>query len=231
MVHLKEVVDAPYPAFDDRREAGSALADFLMEKDASVDVIFAVPSGGVAVARAVADRLGVPFDMMLVRKLPLPMEPEAGFGAVTLHGEVELNHALVRAWGLSDQDIRQVIARVMGELRGREQKFQAGRDRADAAGKGILLVDDGLASGFTMRAAVKEIQRREPLCISVGIPDAPLATITSLEPIVDDLYCLAAQRGGGFAVASFYKRWHDLTDDEVLALLRTGPAGSRSGSG
>jgi putative phosphoribosyl transferase len=231
MVHLKEVVDAPYPAFENRQEAGWALAEFLMEKDASVDVIFAVPSGGVAVGRAVAERLGAPFDLILVRKLPLPMEPEAGFGAVTLHGEVELNDALVRAWGLSGEDIRQVIARVTGELRQREHRFLAGRERLDPAGKGVLLVDDGLASGFTMKVAVKGLQRREPLSISIGVPDAPLATIRSIEPFVDDIYCLAAQRWGGFAVASFYKHWHDLTDDEVLALLRAGPAGSQPGGG
>ncbi len=223
-MHLKQAVDAPYPAFEDRRDAGQTLADYLMEQDAEVEAILAVPSGGVAVGRVVAERLGVPLDIILVRKLPLPMEPEAGFGAVTLQGEVELNQALVRAWGLSDEDIRTAITRVMAELRQREARFLTGRARVDPAGKSVLIVDDGLASGYTMKAAVKELQRRDPLGICVGVPDAPVETIEAVAPLVDELYCLAAQKRPGFAVASFYRSWHDLSDDEVVALLEAGPA-------
>lgn len=222
MVHLREVVGAPYAAFQDRRHAGHELADFLIERDASVGAIFAVPSGGVAVARAISERLGVPFDMILVRKLPLPMEPEAGFGAVTINGEVALNEPLVAASRLSHEDIRAVAARVVEELRQREARFLAGRPRLDPAGKDLLIVDDGLASGFTMRAAIRELERREPHSVNVAVPDAPVRTIEAVEPLVDDLYCLVAQRGGSFAVASFYREWHDLTDGEVVELLRAG---------
>ncbi|MHC4591871.1 MAG: phosphoribosyltransferase, partial [Planctomycetota bacterium] len=100
MAHLREVVDRPYVAFHDRDEAGRTLAQYLLDEGASVDLVAAVPSGGVAVARPLAERLDVPFDMLLVRKLPLPMAPEAGFGAVTLGGQVVLNAALVHAWHL-----------------------------------------------------------------------------------------------------------------------------------
>ncbi len=220
MRHLREVVDGPYAAFLDRAEAGRQLADFLLDQGAPVEAVVAVPSGGVAVAGPLAERLGVPFDLMLVRKLPLPTAPEAGFGAVTLHGEVELNDRLVRAWGLSEEIIGDVVARVMAELRERESKFLAGRIRLDPAGKDVLLVDDGLASGFTMRAAIKELRRVGPRKLIVGVPDAPLSTIEQVAPLVDALYCLVAQRRGSFAVASFYARWHDLTDREVIKLLR-----------
>jgi putative phosphoribosyl transferase len=219
MVHVREVVDRPYPAFASRADAGRQLAEFLLEKEASADVIIAVPSGGVAVGRALAEQLGAPFDMILVRKLPLPAEPEAGFGAVTLHGEVALNDALVAACELSEEDIRAVILRVMGELRQRQARFLAGRPRPDPAGKDVLVVDDGLASGFTMQVAVRELQRREPHSLSVAVPDAPLSTVKAIEPLVDDLYCLVGQRRGPFAVASFYAEWHDLTDGEVMELL------------
>jgi putative phosphoribosyl transferase len=222
MLHVKEFVDRPYPAFENRHDAGLALAEFLLEKDASVDAIVAVPSGGVAVARSLSDRLGVPFDIILVRKLPLPMEPEAGFGAVTLNGEVELNDALVGAWGLSERDIQGVVKSVLKELRQRKATFLAGRQRLDPAGRDVLLVDDGLASGYTVKVAIRELQRREPHSVGVAVPDAPLSTAKSIEPLVDDLYCLVAQRQGSFAVASFYRQWHDLTDDEVMGLLRGG---------
>lgn len=231
MVHLREVVGEAYPAFQNRADAGCQLAEFLLEKDASVEVIAAVPSGGVAVARELADRLGVPLDVIVVRKLPLPMEPEAGFGAVTLHGEVELNDAMVAAWRLSEEDIRRVIQRVTGGLRQREARFLGGRPRPDPAGKDVLIVDDGLASGFTMRVAVKELQRREPHSVSVAVPDAPLSAVRAVEPLVDELYCLVAQKGGSFAVASYYAQWHDLTDEEVMALLRETPARGEGGKG
>ncbi|KPK65304.1 MAG: hypothetical protein AMK73_03385 [Planctomycetes bacterium SM23_32] len=219
MRHVRELVGAPYPAFDNRTEAGLELADFLLREGAEADVVVAVPSGGVAVGLPLAERLGLPFDLVLVRKLPLPMAPEAGFGAVSASGEVALNQRLVYGWGLSPDVIDDVVARVLDELRQREEMFLIGRQRADLSGRRLLLVDDGLASGFTMQAAVREVRRAGPRSVAVGVPDAPVGTIEAVEPLVEELYCLVAQRGGSFAVASFYARWHDLTDREVLQLL------------
>lgn len=219
MAHLREVVDRPYAAFHDRDEAGRTLAQYLLDEGATVDLVSAVPSGGVAVARPLAERLGVPLDMLLVRKLPLPMAPEAGFGAVTLGGQVVLNDALVHAWHLTEEDIRHVVDSVLAELRQREREFLADRPSRDTTGRHVLLVDDGLASGFTMRVAVQEMRRGRPRSVSVAVPDAPISTIEALDPLVDDLYCLVGQNGGSFAVASFYRHWHDLTDREVLELL------------
>lgn len=223
MAHVGEVVSRPYPAFRDRAEAGRKLADFLLDEGASVEVVIAVPSGGVAVGRPLAERLGVPFDMILVRKLPLPMEPEAGFGAITLGGDMVLNDALVSVAGLSEDVIEEVVGRVLEELRQRRRRFTGGRRPLELAGKNALLVDDGLASGFTMRAAIKEVGRKGPRNVAVAVPDAPLSTIKAIEPLVDELYCLVAQRRGSFAVASFYRFWHDLTDDEVIEIQQRQP--------
>lgn len=225
MIHVKETVAAARWAFVDRRDAGEQLADFLEARDARPEVIYAVPSGGVAVARSTCERLGVPMDLILVRKLPFPQAPEAGFGAITPEGDMVLNDDLVAAWGVTPATIRQVADEVGGELRRREQKFVGDARREDPEGRRCLVVDDGLASGSTMKAALLEMRRRGPSRLMVGVPCAPSRTLYALQDLADDLYCLVAQGPGSFAVASFYRRWHDLTDAEVLALLgRSGEA-------
>jgi putative phosphoribosyl transferase len=223
MIHVKETVAAPCAAFSDRRDAGEQLAAFLAEQGARPEVVYAVPSGGVAVARAACDRLDVPLDMVLVRKLPFPQAPEAGFGAITPEGDMVLNDDLVAGWGLSARTIQEVAARVQDELHERERKFVGDEPRRDPAGRRCLLVDDGLASGSTMKAALMEVRRKRPAWLGVGVPDAPVRTLKELAGLADDLYCLVAQGPGSFAVASFYRRWHDLTDEEVLALLGRQP--------
>jgi putative phosphoribosyl transferase len=217
MALIGEVVDWPYPAFEDRKDAGDRLAQFLVRHGAAVDLVVGVPSGGVAVAAPIVERLAVPLDIVLVRKLPLPMAPEAGFGAVTLDGQVVLNEALARH--VDTDQRRQIVARVMVGLRERDRRLMQGRRHLDPAGKNVLLVDDGLASGFTAVAAVKSLRRQHPGTLSVAVPDAPLATVEELEPLVDEAYCLVAQTPGSFAVASFYRRWHDMADSEVIAIL------------
>jgi putative phosphoribosyl transferase len=224
MVHVGQVVDWPHAAFEHRADAGRRLAAFLLRHRAAVDVVVAIPSGGVAVAKPVAERLGVPLDMVLVRKLPLPMAPEAGFGAVTLDGEMRLNDRL--ATGLSEAEIRRVAHGVIEGLREREEVLMAGRLHVDVAGKDAVLIDDGLASGFTMMAAAGELRARGPRSLSVAVPDAPMNTIEAVEPLVDAIYCLVAQRSGSFAVASFYRHWHDMSDAEVIALLRDRDTGA-----
>jgi putative phosphoribosyl transferase len=232
MIHVRETVAAPYGAFADRRDAGRQLAEFLTASGVRPDVVYAVPSGGIAVARAVCDCLDVPMDMVLVRKLPFPRSPEAGFGAITPDGDVVLNDDLVAAWGLSPQTIREVAEGVQAELQERERKFVGDSPRLEPDGRRCLLVDDGLASGSTMKAALRTMRRNGPRWLAVGVPDAPLRTLRDLEEAADDLYCLVAQGPGSFAVASFYRSWHDLTDDEVLDLLggppQTGSTGGRT---
>jgi predicted phosphoribosyltransferase len=219
MAQVRQVLDAPRYVFRDRREAGVRLAEFVAEQGGRPDALLAVPSGGVAVGRPLAERLAVPLGLVLVRKLPMPMAPEAGFGAVAPGGEVALNERLVAGRGLTREDVEAVVRSVLAELEEREAAFLAGRERVDPAGRRVLLVDDGLASGYTMMAAIGEVRRRAPAWLGVGVPDAPLTAIERVEPLADELYCLVAQRGGSFAVASYYQHWHDLTDREVLELL------------
>ncbi len=219
MAQIRETVSGPYAAFRDRGEAGRELAEFLIERGERADAVAAVPSGGVAVAVPLAQRLGLPVELVLVRKLPLAQKPEAGFGAVSLGGDLALNRRAVRAWGLTEETVGRVAARVRAELEHRRRLFRADRPPLELPGRRVLAVDDGLASGYTMMAAVAQLRRREPAAVCIAVPDAPVRTIEAVEQVADELYCLVAQRGGPFAVASFYQRWHDLSDAEVLELL------------
>jgi predicted phosphoribosyltransferase len=219
MIHVEETLAGPSAAFADRRDAGTRLAAFLVAQKARPDVVYAVPSGGVAVGEAVCGELHVPLELVLVRKLPFPQNPEAGFGAISLRGETVLNDDLVTAWRLSPETVSDVAAGVLEELRERERKFIGSAPRGGPAGRRCLVVDDGLAAGSTMKAALKELRHGDPGHLAVAVPCAPARTLEDLDGLADDIYCLVAQGPGSFAVASFYRRWHDLTDSEVLALL------------
>ncbi len=223
MRHVRETVDRPRPVFRDRRAAGLALADYLEAEDASPGVVMAVPAGGVAVGCPVAARFGAPLDVVLVRKLPYPFAPESGFGAVSLGGQVVMDEAAASRAGLSRARINAIKERVLKGLRQRARRFRQVRSPVEIEDREVLLVDDGLATGSTMLAAVSEVRQRGAAGVSVAVPDAPEDTIWRLEPAVDRLYCLFAQRSKPFAVASFYRRWRDLTDEEAAELLRRGP--------
>ncbi|MGD2174921.1 MAG: phosphoribosyltransferase family protein [Candidatus Brocadiaceae bacterium] len=220
MRHIGELVESPRAVFEDRADAGRRLGHFLRREDASVEAIVAVPSGGVAVARPVAEQFDVPLDIVLVRKLPFPWAPEAGFGAVTLERDVVLDRRAAGSAGLTEQSIQRIIDRVLEGLHQRAERFEDAREPLDVGGKDVLLVDDGLATGVTMRAAVGEMRRKEAATVSVAVGDAPLRTVETVEPLVNHIYCLFAQQSGPFAVASFYCNWRDLPEGEAVELLR-----------
>lgn len=228
MQHLRETVDRPYAAFRDREDGGVQLADFLEEQGAAPEAVLAIPSGGVAVARPVAEHFGVPLDVVLVRKLPLPFAPEAGFGAVTLEGDVVLTERIVRRAGLSEARMEQIADDVLEGLRQRERALEDVRQPVQPEGLDVILVDDGLASGVTMRAAIRQVRRHGPEAVSVAVPDAPAQTVELIEPMVRDLYCLVAQSFGSFAVASFYEDWYDLTDEEAVHILQAFRRGGKT---
>ncbi len=223
MQHVRETVDRPYRAFRDREDAGRQLADFLEEEGAEPDAVLAVPSGGLAVGRPVAEHFGLPFDVVLVRKLPLPFNPEAGFGAVTLERDIVLTDQIVQRAGLSDARIDEIADKVLEGLRERKAALDRVRRPVEPEGLDVIVVDDGLASGVTMRAALQQVRRHQPRSVSVAVPDAPARTVQLIEPKVHHLYCLVAQSFGSFAVASFYEEWYDLTDRETAEILRARP--------
>lgn len=207
--------------FKDRLHAGALLADKLRPLLAGRDVqLLAVPAGGVAVGYAVAQKLNMPFDIAIVRKIQIPWNTEAGFGAIAWDGRVFLNELLVAQLGLSTEAVERYISQTREMVRQRMQKFRGNRPFPDLNGKTVILVDDGLASGFTMLAAAKSIRNQHPEKIVIAVPTGSAGAIELLASSVDELVCLNIRGGPIFAVADAYENWYDLSDDEVLELLR-----------
>jgi len=209
------------PFFEDRQAAGRALASVLSERYVGVEgIALAIPRGGVPVAFEVAQALEIPLDVVVPRKIPIPWEPEAGFGAVTADGTVLLNEPLVAQLGLTEPQIRQLAAQVKEEVRRRLKVYRGNQPMPDLKGKTAFLVDDGLASGFTMLTAVRSVRRGEPREIVVAVPVSPRRSVKVVEPEADDLICLIVQESAPFAVASFYRAFPDLSDEQVIACLK-----------
>jgi predicted phosphoribosyltransferase len=207
--------------FKDRVEAGRMLAEMLAPQyvAAQDSIVLAIPSGGVPLGLQVSKRLNFPFDLIIVRKIPIPHNPEAGYGAVTLEGGVFLNEELVTRLGLSPSQIEDHITALKKELEERDALFRGKKPLSDLLGKTAILVDDGLASGYTMMASVHSARNRGAKEIVVAVPTAPPETIEKMEPIVDEIYCPNVRDKIFFAVADAYEHWYDLNREEVLELL------------
>jgi putative phosphoribosyl transferase len=208
--------------YQDREQAGSYLVSFLEEYRGKEATVLAIPSGGVPVGLAVSSRLGLPFDLLIARKIPIPGNPEAGFGALSLEGEVVLNPAVVRMLGLSAGEIEELAQPVREELVRRNKAFRRGRPWPEIGGTVAILVDDGLASGYTMIAALRNVRRREPKKIVVAVPTASASTVKLLSPEVEVIVCPNIRSGYSFAVADAYRSWRDLTEAEVVRMLERG---------
>jgi putative phosphoribosyl transferase len=206
--------------FIDRFEAGKLLADELQEYIGDRDVVvLAVPAGGVPVGYMVAKKLAVPLDVLVVRKVQIPWATEAGFGAVTWDGKVLLNEDLVRQLGLTQEEIENAIAETKRNIQRRLRKFRGNKPMPNLTGKVVILVDDGLASGFTMLAAVKSVKDKNPGRVIVAVPTASKGAIEVLAAEVEEIVCPNIRTGTSFSVADAYEKWYDLTDEEVLRLL------------
>lgn len=209
--------------FKDRQDAGIILAKKLSQyagKRESV-IVVAIPSGGIPVGYVVAKQLGLVLDAMLVRKIPIPWEPEAGFGSVTFDGSTFLNDALVRSLGLTRDEISKCVKIAKKGLEERTKKFAAttkGDLLASVAGKVVVLVDDGLASGYSMLASVESIKKKGPSGIVVAVPTASLTAVQLVSPKVDKLLVLNLRTGSSFAVADAYENWYDVPEEEALKL-------------
>ena len=209
--------------FRDRFQAGSLLAQKLREYCGKENVIvLAIPAGGVPVGYMVAKELGVPMDVVIVRKAQIPWNTEAGFGAVTWDGETVLNEPLVEQLGLTKEEIEESISKTKRNIQERLRKFRGDKPMPQLRDKVVILVDDGLASGFTMLAAARSARKSIPKNIVVAVPTASLGAIELLMPEVDKIACLNIRSGPSFAVADAYENWYDLTDEEVLKILKKG---------
>ncbi|MHB0912023.1 MAG: phosphoribosyltransferase [Armatimonadota bacterium] len=205
--------------FRDRRDAGRRLALRLAEYKERQPVVLAVPRGGVPVGYEVARALDAPFDVIVPRKLPIPWNPEAGFGAVTADGTTVLNEPMVRSLGLSGEEIHEVATEVRAEVLRRTREYRDAKPEPAVGGKTVILVDDGLASGYTMLAAVESVRKHSPSTMVVAVPVAAIGAYRLVAEVVDRLVALIVSERIPFAVASFYAVWRDLTDEEVRSYL------------
>jgi predicted phosphoribosyltransferase len=212
---------APPRPFHDRFEAGRVLASRLAAyADRPDAIVLGLPRGGVAVAYEVARALHLPLDVFIVRKLGVPGQEELAMGAIASGGVRVLNQAVIRALGLSQREIDEVIRREEQELRRREQQFRGGRPPLDLKGKTVILVDDGLATGATMWAAITAVRQQQPARIVMAVPVADPAGCESFRQIADEVVC-AITAEPLHAVGLWYQEFPQMRDDEVRTLLES----------
>ena len=210
--------------YRDRAEAGQLLAralDKYTDRDAAL--VLALPRGGVPVGFEIAKRLNVPLDVFLVRKLGVPWHPELAMGAIASGGIVVLNDSVVQHYGIPPHVIRAVASREEQELQRCAREYRGSRPFLDLGGRIVILVDDGLATGSTMRAAVAAVRQQRPAAIIVAVPVAATETCDEFRHEVDQIICL--QTPDPFsAVGLWYENFSQTTDDEVRKLLAEAPA-------
>jgi len=185
-------------------------------------LLLAVPSGGVPIGYSIARELNIAFEIVVVRKIQIPWNTEVGFGAVTWEGDVVLNDQLVASLRLPSEVVRQCINQTREVVLARLRKFRGNRPFPNLKDQTVIVVDDGLASGFTMLAAVRSIRRKAPKRIAVAVPTASMTALELLADEVEGLICPNIRGGQVFAVADAYLEWHDLSDDEVMDYLSKG---------
>ena len=220
-IHEMEQLRDHRHVFADRFEAGEMLARMLQSEYGHIEdgLILAIPSGGVPVGIKLRETLVLPLDLMIVRKLRIPGNTEAGFGAMTLNGSTFFNNALLSRLGLTPAQVEAEKRQVAMELEKRNRLFRQGRPFPDMAGKTVILVDDGLASGFTMLASIDTVKKAKAGETVVAVPTAPQSTIDRISGKVDGIYCANIRTTPYFAVAEAYLSWHDLNENEVMKLL------------
>jgi putative phosphoribosyl transferase len=206
-------------AFRDRTEAGALLAAHLSQyrDDANV-VVLGLPRGGVPVAYEVAKALHAPLDVFIVRKLGLPGQEELAMGAIATGGVIVLNDEVVRGLDVSQQVLDSAIASEQRELDRREHEYRDGRPALSVEGRTVIIVDDGLATGSTMRAAVRALRRLKPARIVVAVPVGARSTCTQLRSDADEVVCAEAPEHF-YAVGLWYHDFSQTTDQEVKQLL------------
>lgn len=210
------------PVFADRVDAGRALgarvASALAERERGDVLVLALPRGGVPVACEVADALDAPLDVLLVRKLGVPGQEELALGAIASGGVRVLNEELLAELGLPPSEVDAIAARELEELKRRERSYRGERPAPSLEGRTVVLVDDGLATGATMRAAAKAVRQLGPAAVVVAVPVAPPDAVDALRQEVDDVVAVLTPERLS-SVGQWYGDFSQTTDEEVRALL------------
>ncbi|NLO89773.1 MAG: phosphoribosyltransferase [Clostridia bacterium] len=204
--------------FAHRQDAGKRLAEELKEFENSNAVVVAVPRGGVAVAEPVAEKLKAPLEVVVPRKIGMPDNPELAVGALSPDGSVVLNHQLLWWYGLSEKELKPLIEKELGEIKRRMELYRRGRKPLDVRDKHAILVDDGIATGYTMFAAIEFLKKQGVAEITVAVPVAPKDTAKELSRRVQRTVILHIPEVF-YSVGQFYGNFDQLTDEEVINIL------------
>jgi len=209
------------PEFRNRREAGQRLSAALRRFAPADPVVLALPRGGVPVAFEVADGLGAELDLLFVRKIGAPGYEELGIGAIVdgAHPQLVLNEDVMRQLAPSPEYLRAELRRQLAEIERRRQAYTGGRPPVELARRTVIIVDDGIATGGTIKAALKAVRKVHPIRLILAVPVAPRETIAALRSECDEVVCLA-QPDPFYAVGAHYADFTQTSDDEVIELLR-----------
>jgi len=204
--------------FRDRKEAGKFLAEALSEYKDKNPIVLAIPRGGVIVAYEVAKALNAHLDLIIPRKVGAPNQPELAIGAVTEDGTTILNQDILQYLRVPDEYIKEEVKNQVEEIKRRMKKYLEDKLRLSIEGKVTILVDDGVATGATIKAAIASIRKRKPALIVLAIPVGPPDTIEELRREVDEVICLMTPEPF-FAIGQFYKSFEQTSDEEVIEIL------------
>lgn len=218
-VHDLPILRNRLRVFRDRAAAGKVLAGMLQRYRGGPTVVMGIPAGGMAVAVEIARALALPVDPAVVSKITLPWNTESGYGAVAFDGTVMLNERLLSRLNLSEEEIQKGINKTKQKVFRRVNLFRGDQPLPDFS-RPVILVDDGLASGITLRTAIKALRRAQAKEVILAIPTAHLESIQIILEEVEAIYCPNIRSGYSFAVADAYEHWNDLDEEEVLGLLQ-----------
>ena len=206
--------------FKDRLLGAKLLAQKLSAYAHDTDSItLAIPAGGIPVGYVMSTTLAIALDLIVVRKVQVPWDPEVGFGAVAWKGEMILDRHMIAQLGLSETEVDKAVSKASANVRERVEKFRKDRPLPDLRGKKVLIVDDGLATGFTMLAAVRTVKKEKPDETIVAVPTASMSAIELLAKEADLLVALNIRTEPFFAVADAYKNWSDVSEAEAVKFL------------
>jgi putative phosphoribosyl transferase len=205
--------------FYDRTDAGRRLAKLLKRRIQGPCIVLAIPRGGVVVGYEVAKELGCPLDVVISRKVGAPAQPELAVGAVAEDGAVFVEEEIAGLVGVSRDYVERRAREELREVRRRAEEYRGGREMPDLSGKTVILVDDGLATGLTMMAAVHMARNKGAEKVVVAVPVSPPETVAKLRRHADEVICLETPTNF-YAIGQFYDRFDQLTDDETNSILR-----------
>jgi putative phosphoribosyl transferase len=218
--------------FADRQEAGQALARALASRQLEAPVVLALPRGGVPVGAEIARLLKSPLDLVFVRKIGVPYQPELAAAAVVDGNapEIVTNDDVISLSGIGSDYLDQAAKRELAEIERRRGAYLRGRPRVPLEGRTLIVVDDGIATGASVRAALKALRRRKPKALILAVPVAPADTIAELRPEVDDIVCLMMPEPF-LAIGVHYRDFRQLSDDDVVRILDAAGAGTAPAEG